>query len=137
MPHVKYIYRKPLNTLVQGVVRREWLFPSQELQRSNSVFSGFPSGETRETTCVVATSWGRLLPRRECAWQLATLVTSIYVFNMRHYTIAMDEDGVWWGYQVEPNQSHRSWYENEVGNSVRLGKGAQKIDWVSTLRRLK
>ncbi len=49
----------------------------------------------------------------------------------------MDKDGVWWGYQVEPNLSHQSWYENEVGNSVRLGKGAQKIDWVSTLKRLK
>jgi len=46
-------------------------------------------------------------------------------------------DGVWWGYQVEPNQSHQSWYENEVGNSVRLGKGAQKGDWVSTLKRVK
>ena len=136
MPHVKYIYRKSLNTLVQGVVRREWLLPSQELQRSNSVFSVFPSGETRATSCVVASSWGRLLPRRECAQQLATLVTSIYVFNMRHYTIAQDADGVWWGYQVEPNQSHLGWYENDVANSVRLGKGAQKLDWVSTLKRV-
>ena len=45
-------------------------------------------------------------------------------------------DGVWWGYQVEPNQSHRSWYENEVGNSVRLAKEAQKQDWRLTLKRI-
>jgi len=51
--------------------------------------------------------------------------------------IAQDSDGIWWGYQVEPNLSHQSWYENEVGNSVRLGEGAQKCDWVSTLNRIK
>jgi len=56
---------------------------------------------------------------------------------MKPYTIAQDADGIWWGYQVEPNLSHRSWYENEVGKSVCLGKGAQKIDWISTLKRLK
>jgi hypothetical protein len=51
--------------------------------------------------------------------------------------IAQDADGVWWGYQVEPNLSHLSWYENEVGDSVRLGKGAQGLDWKSTLKRLR
>ncbi|NOQ88688.1 MAG: hypothetical protein GQ550_07165 [Gammaproteobacteria bacterium] len=51
--------------------------------------------------------------------------------------IGQDKDGTWWGYQVEPNQSHQSWYENEVGNSVRLGKGALNIDWISTLKRVK
>ena len=35
--------------------------------------------------------------------------------------IAQDADGTWWGYEVEPNLAHLSWYENEVGNSVRLG----------------
>ena len=51
--------------------------------------------------------------------------------------IAQDADGTWWGYEVEPNLSHVSWYENEVGNSVRLGKGAKIYDWVSTLKRVK
>jgi hypothetical protein len=51
--------------------------------------------------------------------------------------IAQDADGAWWGYEVEPNLSHQSWYENEVGNSVRLGKGAKNIDWVSTIKRVK
>jgi len=51
--------------------------------------------------------------------------------------IAQDLDGVWWGYQVEPNLSHRSWYENEVGNSVRLGDGEPNSDWIATLKRIK
>jgi len=51
--------------------------------------------------------------------------------------IAQDADGVWWGYQVEPNQSHQSWYENEVGNSVRLGEEMLNTEWVSTLKRIK
>ena len=55
---------------------------------------------------------------------------------MRHYTIAQDADGTWWGYQVEPNQSDKSWYENEVGYSVRLGKEALKLDWESTLTQV-
>jgi hypothetical protein len=51
--------------------------------------------------------------------------------------IAQDADGAWWGYQVEPNLSHKSWYENEVGHSVRLGDEAKNLDWVSTLKRVK
>lgn len=51
--------------------------------------------------------------------------------------IAQDSDGIWWGYQVEPNLSHRSWYENEVGNSVRLGKGALDSNWITKLKRIK
>ncbi len=51
--------------------------------------------------------------------------------------IAQDKDGTWWGYQVEPNLSHQSWYENEVGRCVRLGKQAQNPHWLATLKRLK
>ena len=51
--------------------------------------------------------------------------------------IAQDEDGAWWGFQVEPNQSHRSWYENEIGKCVRLGKKTHNSDWVSTIKRIK
>lgn len=51
--------------------------------------------------------------------------------------IAQDEDGIWWGYQVEPNLSHKSWYENEVGNSVLLGKAGKDGDWLSSLKRIK
>jgi len=49
--------------------------------------------------------------------------------------LAQDADGVWWCYQVEPNQSDKSWYENEVENSVRLGKQASNPDWMTTLKR--
>ena len=51
--------------------------------------------------------------------------------------LAQDADGSWWGYEVEPNLSHLSWYENEVCKTVRLGKGAKIVDWVSTLKRIK
>ena len=51
--------------------------------------------------------------------------------------IAQDEDGTWWGFQVEPNLSHCSWYENEVGKSVCLGKKAKNLAWASTLVRVK
>lgn len=51
--------------------------------------------------------------------------------------IAQDADGVWWGYQVEPNLSHKSWYENEVGKSIRLEKTASNLNWIATLKRIK
>ena len=51
--------------------------------------------------------------------------------------LAQDADGMWWGYQVEPNLSHQSWYENEVGQCVRLGKTVLNKDWVTTLKQLK
>lgn len=51
--------------------------------------------------------------------------------------VAQDADGAWWGYQVEPNLSHQSWYENEVGKSVHLGTGVENTGWMSTLKRLK
>jgi len=51
--------------------------------------------------------------------------------------IAQDADGAWWGYEVEPNLSHHSWYENEVGKSACLGRGAQNTDWKSSLKRVK
>ena len=51
--------------------------------------------------------------------------------------IAQDADGTWWGYEVEPNLSHVSLYENEVGKSVRLGNSEKNAEWVSTLRRVK
>ncbi len=51
--------------------------------------------------------------------------------------IAQDADEIWWGYEVEPNLSHKSWYENEVGKSVRLGKRASEKLWRLTLNRVK
>lgn len=51
--------------------------------------------------------------------------------------LAQDADGSWWGYQVEPNLSHLSWYENEVGKSIHLGKSAPDKNWGLTLKRIK
>ena len=51
--------------------------------------------------------------------------------------IAQDADGIWWGYQAEPNVSHSGWYENEVGDCVRLRDGEPNSDWLSTLNRVK
>jgi hypothetical protein len=49
--------------------------------------------------------------------------------------IAQDADGAVWGYEVEPNQQHNGWYENEVGRIVRLGTGTPPDDWQATLVR--
>ena len=47
--------------------------------------------------------------------------------------LAQDADGAWWGYEAEPNQQDRGWYENEVGRIVRLGKTEPPEDWEATL----
>ena len=41
------------------------------------------------------------------------------------------------GYQVEPNQSYQSWYENEVGLSICLGKEDANPNWVASLKQIK
>ena len=47
--------------------------------------------------------------------------------------IAQDRDGAWWGFEVEPNEGAESWYENEVGRYVRLGKGRANPYWREAL----
>ncbi|MDH5391869.1 MAG: hypothetical protein OEY11_01660 [Gammaproteobacteria bacterium] len=47
--------------------------------------------------------------------------------------IAQDADGQWWAYETEPNLSHISWYENEVGRILKLEKTAPRLDWQQTL----
>jgi hypothetical protein len=49
--------------------------------------------------------------------------------------IAQDESGVWWGYTVEPLRNDRGWYENEVGDYIRLGVTVPN-NWVDSLRRV-
>lgn len=51
--------------------------------------------------------------------------------------IAQDEDGAWWAYEVEPNQQHNGWYENEVGRCARLASGMRPADWRAMLFRLR
>jgi len=43
--------------------------------------------------------------------------------------IAQDSDGSWWGYSVDPLQNHRGWYENELGQNVKLLQGKVIGDW--------
>jgi len=45
--------------------------------------------------------------------------------------IAQDADGNWWGYSVEPLQNHRGWYENEVGQNVKLLQTEASDNWHS------
>lgn len=50
--------------------------------------------------------------------------------------IAQDEDGQWWGYEAEPHESERGWYENEVGRLIRLNKEDQNPHWRLSLQRI-
>jgi hypothetical protein len=50
--------------------------------------------------------------------------------------VAQDADGSWWAYEAEPNQHDTGWYENEIGRSVRLERGAANPDWQGSLRRI-
>jgi len=51
--------------------------------------------------------------------------------------IAQDIDGSWWGYSVEPLQNHRGWYENEVGEHIRLKASEVSESWRESLIRVK
>lgn len=35
--------------------------------------------------------------------------------------VAQDSSGAWWGYSVEPLRHEGGWYENTIGDCVRLG----------------
>ena len=47
--------------------------------------------------------------------------------------IAQDSDGSWWGYSVEPLENHRGWYENEVGQHIRLLQADICNEWQKSL----
>ncbi len=49
--------------------------------------------------------------------------------------IAQDSDGSWWGYSVEPLQNHRGWYENELGEHVKLKQSEPCDGWPQQLYR--
>jgi len=51
--------------------------------------------------------------------------------------ISQDADGCWWGYSVEPLENHRGWYENEVGQHIKLLQGAAQKNWRDSLFRFK
>lgn len=50
--------------------------------------------------------------------------------------IAQDEDGSWWGYEVEPQEYSRGWYENELGRRIHLKNDRNNPFWQTTLSKL-
>lgn len=48
--------------------------------------------------------------------------------------IAQDASGVWWGYSVEPLRYDKGWYENEVGDRLRLGE-TEAVGWETSLMK--
>lgn len=47
--------------------------------------------------------------------------------------LAQDADGTWWAFEVEPNQSHQGWYENELGRYVKVADDTPNPQWYSSL----
>ncbi len=50
--------------------------------------------------------------------------------------IAQDSDGWWWGYSVEPLENHRGWYENEVGQNIKLKQTDANEKWRESLVKI-
>lgn len=50
--------------------------------------------------------------------------------------IAQDGDGHWWGYEIQPQEFSRGWYENELGRRIRLKKCPPNAAWHKTLTQL-
>ena len=48
--------------------------------------------------------------------------------------LAQDADGTWWGYSAMPNEADYGWYENEIGDRIRLHADTPNPDWRHTLR---
>lgn len=51
--------------------------------------------------------------------------------------LAQDADGTWWGFEIEPNQSHHGWYENELGRYLKIYCDAPNPAWEKSLVRAK
>ena len=51
--------------------------------------------------------------------------------------LAQDADGTWWAYEHEPNEGTASWYENEVGDSIRLCNDLPNSNWRRSLTRIR
>lgn len=52
--------------------------------------------------------------------------------------VAMEDDGAWWCYEVEPHMYSRGWYENEVGRRRKVENSIMRCDnWRNSLRKIK
>lgn len=47
--------------------------------------------------------------------------------------LAQDADGTWWAFEVEPNQSHQGWYENELGRYIKVVAAQPNLHWDTSL----
>ena len=50
--------------------------------------------------------------------------------------IGQDADGSWWAYEHEPNMSDSGWYENEVGQRIKIEQSQANIDWKNSLVKI-
>jgi|GEM_PF-473925 len=71
---------------------------------------------------------GRGCPRREEA-----VVVQQLKLQQPRSKAAKAATATLWGYEAEPNQQDRGWYENEVGRILRVGKTAPPEDWQTML----
>ena len=49
---------------------------------------------------------------------------------------AQDADGAWWGYSVEPLEFSAGWYENEVGQRIKIEHAKENPDWLNSLTKI-
>ena len=50
--------------------------------------------------------------------------------------VAQDQSGAIWGYSVEPLQNHQGWYENEVGQIIKITDTTPNSDWQLSLTKI-
>ena len=50
--------------------------------------------------------------------------------------IAQDADGAWWGYSVEPLEFSDGWYENEVGQRIKIEHAKANPNWINSLTKI-
>ena len=65
-------------------------------------------------------------------------MTNINIIKLPEWAqyIAQDADGQWWAYEAEPNLSHISWYENEVGRILKLDRRKPNVNWLQSLQKV-
>lgn len=49
---------------------------------------------------------------------------------------AQDANGAWWGYSVEPLEFCEGWYENEVGQRIKIEQTSANPDWKNSLIKI-
>jgi len=49
---------------------------------------------------------------------------------------AQDADGAWWGYSVEPLEFSEGWYENEVGQRIKIEQSQASSNWKNSLTKI-